>query len=225
MKNLRIIDPLLLTTMLLLTSAAIAQTAVEQAAADLPAPVAAARCQYTPADAACLGSSESGQATISTNDDTLAQLPRRIPGPPVRPRRPPMGHPRGGYPGMWMPSGNGRHAAIGAIIGFGLGAALGAKANTDPHAGATVRASLLFGTFGALLGALVSQDTPSFSRLQRPRGPWPDEPDENEMASRPGMADSATSNQTSGGQGGSPRIRSSRPSNAEAPSTPAAAEP
>lgn len=188
MKNLRIIDPLWLTTMLLLTSAAIAQTAGEQAAADLPTPVAAARCQYTPAESACLGSSESGQATITTNDDTtVAQLPRRIPGPPVRPRRPPMGHPRGGYPGMWMPPGNSRHAAIGFLIGFGLGAA-------HPNDG-TVRGHAALGLIGGLVGAVIGAGIPSF-HVRNPyrRGPWPE--DEDQLASESEPAKSGWTKKT-----------------------------
>ncbi len=54
----------------------------------------------------------------------------------------------------------GRHALIGAIIGFGIGAALGAKANKDQHTQARVGAPLLFGAVGALIGAAVGANHP-----------------------------------------------------------------
>jgi len=169
---------------LLPTSAAIAQTADQQAADELPNGVAAAHCQYTTADAACIGSKESGRETINTNDETtVAQLPRRIPGPPGRASRQSMGYPRA-YSGMWMPSPSGRHAAIGALVGFGLGAAVGAKGTGG------ARATLTFGVLGGLLGAAFGCMTPSFHvRSPYRRGPWPydeDEPASNSGTSMPG---------------------------------------
>jgi len=59
---------------------------------------------------------------------------------------------------MWRQQGNGRHALIGALIGFGIGAALGAKGNRDPHA--RVVAPILFGGAGALIGAAVGASHP-----------------------------------------------------------------
>jgi hypothetical protein len=177
MKNLWTITPWLMILVLLPTSAAIAQTADQQAADELTNGVAAARCQYTTADAACIGSKESGRETIDTNDETtVAQLPRRIPGPPRRASHP-MGYPRA-YSGMWMPSPGGRHAAIGALIGFGLGAAVGAMGMGTGGA----RATLTFGVLGGLLGAAFGCTTPSFHvRSPYRRGPW--SYDEDELAS------------------------------------------
>ncbi len=83
---------------------------------------------------------------------TLAQLSRSRPSRPFPSRR---GYPRGGYQSPWMDHGNAGHAVIGAVIGFGLGAAVGAKANTSPYPGTTARAVVLFGSFGALIGAAV----------------------------------------------------------------------
>lgn len=54
---------------------------------------------------------------------------------------------------MLRQRGNGRHALIGALVGFGIGAAMGAKANKDPHA--RVSAPALFGGAGALVGASI----------------------------------------------------------------------
>jgi hypothetical protein len=62
------------------------------------------------------------------------------------------------YAAMWRQRGNGRHALIGALVGFGVGAAIGAKANKDPHA--RVSAPILFGGFGALIGAGIGASHP-----------------------------------------------------------------
>jgi hypothetical protein len=80
---------------------------------------------------------------------------------------------------MWMPSPSGRHAAIGAVIGFGLGAAVGTKGN-----GGT-RATLTFGVLGGLMGAAFACMTPSFparSPYRRGSSPY----DEEEVAFRSG---------------------------------------
>jgi hypothetical protein len=154
-----------------------AQTQVSQVLNDLPSSFANARCQYTPTAEACAAApNDSGPAPLGVGSATVAQLPRRIPGPPIRPRRPPMAHPSGGYPGPWMLEPNGRHAAIGALIGFGLGAA-------HPVDG-TVRGHVAMGLFGGLLGAVIGAGIPSFhARSRYPRGPWSDH-DGDQLASR-----------------------------------------
>ena len=91
---------------------------------------------------------------------------------------------------MWMPSPSGRHAAIGALVGFGLGAAVGAKGTGG------ARATLTFGVLGGLLGAAFGCMTPSFHvRSPYRRGPWPY--DEGEPASNSGTSSSGTSSGTS----------------------------
>jgi hypothetical protein len=189
MKNLRTIAPWLTILVLLPTSAAMAQTADQRAADELPAWVAAARCQYTTADAACIGSKKSGRESINTNDETtVAQLQRRIPGPPGRARQL-LGYPPA-YSGMWMPSPSGRHAAIGALIGFGLGAAVGAKGTGG------ARVTLTSGVLGGLLGAAFGCMTPAVHvRSPHRRGRWPY--DEDELASNSGPS-SETSKSGSG---------------------------
>jgi len=47
---------------------------------------------------------------------------------------------------------------IGALIGFGLGAAIGAKGNQDPHARVVV--PVLFGGAGAMIGAAIGASHP-----------------------------------------------------------------
>jgi hypothetical protein len=100
---------------------------------------------------------------------TLAQLPRRRPGPPIS-RGP--GYPPPTYPGMWMGQPSGRHALIGAIIGGSLGVAVAAKGN------AGVRASLAIGTLGAGLGAAMGLSIPSFPSRNMYRRGWPDDQEE-----------------------------------------------
>ena len=72
---------------------------------------------------------------------------------------------------MWVPP-NGRHVAIGALIGFGLGAAPGAHAKTDQHLRAGIGAIFAFGGIGALLGAVVGAGVlPMHARNPRRRCP------------------------------------------------------
>jgi hypothetical protein len=126
--------------------------------------VAAARCQYTPSDQLC----PPGDVT----DPSLAQARGRI--GPMPPRRPIVYSSRG-----YMPRGNAKHALIGGLIGFGIGAALGLKANKDHHPGAAGAAVVLIGGTGGLIGAAVGAGIPSYqSRMRYRRGPWPDEGDE-----------------------------------------------
>jgi len=142
------------------------QSGVRSVAADEPShAITLARCQYTPEDNAC--SDASGQSSSrETARETLAQMSRRA-GPPMA--RGPMRYGRG-YRSSF--SGNGRHAAIGALIGFGIGAPLGAKANKDPHRGVTLKASLLVGFIGSGLGAAIGAGHPSFRARDRlPRIP------------------------------------------------------
>ncbi len=109
--------------------------------------ILAARIPYTQhADLAC----------CSGGDQPLSELAQRSPLPLLPPQ---MRYPRRrGYGGMWRQPGNGRHALIGALIGFGIGAALGAKANQDRHA--RVLAPILFGGGGALIGAGIGASHP-----------------------------------------------------------------
>lgn len=70
--------------------------------------------------------------TLPGRCQTLTELAQRRPAPLVPPD---IRYPCGlGYGGMWRQRGNGRHALIGALFGFGVGAAIGAKGNQDPHA-------------------------------------------------------------------------------------------
>lgn len=83
--------------------------------------IAAARTQYTQ-------TAEVSQRQENV-DNTLAQLSRRGRGTPFPPRR---GNPNRRRPQpLWMDHGGASHAVVGAAIGFGLGALLGAKVQTS----------------------------------------------------------------------------------------------
>jgi hypothetical protein len=105
--------------------------------------IAAARSRYLQSDDYLSGGPSAGEA----------RSPVRHPRP-VRPPASRAGYPQGGYSAMWG-GGNPRHATIGALIGFGLGAAIGAKVNSDNHGRIGVRTAILFGSFGALIGAVA----------------------------------------------------------------------
>jgi hypothetical protein len=88
---------------------------------------------------------------------TPSELAHQRPVAPVPPR---IRYPRTGSPrGAWQPR-NRRHALIGALIGFGIGAALGAKGNRDQHTSARIAAPMLVGGVGAMIGAAVGSSVP-----------------------------------------------------------------
>jgi len=131
-----------------------------------PAPadrIVAARNQYTRPEIA---------STDSPDAVALAQFPNRRPG-----MYPPRGYPRPTYPSRYRPEVNGRHVLIGALIGFGIGAAVVAKGHGG--AGATVA----IGTIGAAIGAGMGAGMPSYyARSRYRRSPRHD--DEDELAAR-----------------------------------------
>lgn len=158
--------------------------------------VVVARCAYTPADEACASIERASFDTPAP--EIAAQFPRRPPRP--RPRRP-VGRTVGYGPGPWMQP-NGRHAAIGALIGFGLGAAIGAKANQDRHPGAGVAAAFIVGSVGAGLGAVVGCGVPSFHAWSHRRHvPWPDEGDEEANRLGPVQHEAGRANSQSAARG------------------------
>jgi len=208
--------------MLLMVSASVAQTKDTPDTTGLTSENTseiAARCRYTPEDDACR--KEIGPTSSSaSSDQTLAQIPRRMPGPPLRPRRL-MAHPGPGYAPLWAAPDYNNHAAIGALIGFGLGAAAGAQVNTDARG--RVASALIVGSIGALMGAAIGHGIPSF-HARRAYPPLP-LPEEDEMASRLRAANPETA-RTSSSQSGSLGITpSAPPSEAENPAPPVPAFP
>jgi len=163
-----------LFALLLLASSALAQTIDSQTTNDLPEndlskQVALARSAYTQTEEVSAG----GAPNDSKGNNTLAQIPRRMRGPMAGP---PMR--RAAYPNMGMSGGSPDHALIGALIGFGLGAAVCAKGN------AGVRATLALGTVGAGIGAAIGFSIPSFPGRNMYRRGWPDD-DEEASRSKP----------------------------------------
>jgi hypothetical protein len=161
-----------LFALLSLASSALAQTPnppatnddakVDVAKSDLPQQVAVARCAYTQTDKACASGANGPKASDPASTTTLAQMPRRYPGPAAGP---PMGGPV--YSGMWMSQPSPAHILIGGGIGFAIGVALGARGNAG--VGGSLGIGTLFGLIGAGMGAM----TPSFPSRHYYRRRWP----------------------------------------------------
>jgi len=174
---------------LLIASCALAQnnsqTTSDVPKDDLPQSVAAARCAYTLKDEACTNTNQANPGGHDpSGNPKLAQLSAQRPGPPSWTGGPRMGP--AAYPRMWMSRPSPAHVLIGAIFGFGIGAALAVKA------GPSTRSVLGLGALGAGIGAGMGADMASSpSRYYRRRG-WPGEDEEasrsRPKSSRPGSA-------------------------------------
>jgi hypothetical protein len=127
--------------------------------------IAAARSQY-----------------ILRNADEAQPAQFSRPGPMATP--PYQGRPWRGYETPWSDHG---HLLIGAAIGFGLGAAAGAKFNMSPYPGATARAVFLCGGVGTLLGAAIGANHGggpyAFAHHRRIHQPSQDRPSQTEDSS------------------------------------------
>ena len=209
MKNLKEAS-LLLASVVLLAVNALAQTDHPPAGNETPSSVAAARCAYT-AGNACTDESSSSQATRGTiDDDTVAQLPRRGPGPAFGAHRP-MGRPA--YPQMWQAQPSGRHALIGAAIGTLVGLALSAKGNLDAHSTAGLT------TVGAALGAGIGLSIPAFPSRSPYFRRWPDDEDGNASGrnpAKPGRIAPGSAQQTVSGDAAPSNLRPGAGGNAGA---------
>ncbi len=149
MKNTRYIPflPLLLASLTLAPST-MAQTTedrrTEKDARSIDS-IAAARSRYT----------QTPDSSPDMSNTTLAELHRGGPGRPLPAQR---GYPRGTYATPWMDHGNAGHIFIGAAIGFGAGAALGANSSArsgNPVAGGIIIGGGLFALFGGCIGKAV----------------------------------------------------------------------
>ena len=151
-----------LAASLLFGGAVVAQTQTRPSALHMAAPdtiAVSTNNSAQPGDLANAVDNPTPNKLSESDHETLAQLARRRPGG-LYPRR--GGYAGCGYPSAWSSPGNGRRVLIGAAIGFGLGAAMGAKANTSPYPGSEVRAAVLFGAFGGLIGAAIGHGAPPF---------------------------------------------------------------
>jgi hypothetical protein len=80
---------------------------------------------------------------------------------------------------MAVPVPSAGHVAIGFLIGFTLGA-------VHPNDN-TVRGHVALGLIGGLMGAVIGAGIPSF-HLHHSADPWPDDEEEDEVASRSKVA-------------------------------------
>lgn len=146
-----------------------------------PTTLALARCAYA-SDTPC--------PTVNfPSGDSAPHTRRQFPRPSLTPAMLPPPTPRVGC--VMARHGNGRRALIGGIIGFGLGAALGAKVNTDQTPGTETKAIVLFGTMGGLIGAGIGAASPSLPSHRPSRNRCPDE-DESGLRSSPQLTSTAS---------------------------------
>ena len=169
MRYPRVIPSLLAS--LLIVSSATAQTSDAPTANDLNAgsEIAAARSQYT----------QTAEVSPDAKDDTVAQLARRGPRTSFPPRR---GYPRGTYQTPWMENGSAGHALVGAAIGFGVGAAIGACGSD--RSGTTLGGRVIIGgTILAVIGGAIgaAHPWPHARRVYRPS--WPEDDQERDLRS------------------------------------------
>ena len=143
----------LLASLLLIQSVApyaLAQTGEAQTANDSPTTeeIRVARSPYAQHEDIANGSGD-GQPPSG-----ISQSRRGAPVPPQ------MRYPGAGGYGMWQHHGNRRHALIGAVIGFGVGFAIGEKGSKNLNGRDRATMSVLFGSVGAMIGAAVGASHP-----------------------------------------------------------------
>jgi hypothetical protein len=145
MKNLQVISPLLAS--LLLGSVALAQAG---SLPDAPQPQDSASTQLQSTSAANTAES-APQSDPPSDENKLLSQARPYPRYP----RGPMGPPRGrAYPRAFAPPPPAL-SPIGALIGFGFGAALGASASGDHTSAGRVAGGLIGGGVCALIGGAI----------------------------------------------------------------------
>jgi hypothetical protein len=173
----------LLLAPVLLASVVFAQTRDNaEANASRDDAVSAARSRYV----------QTSEISPETDHKTLAQLHR---GGPARPFPPHRGYPRGTYQTPWMDHGSAGHVLIGAAVGFGVGAALGAQnsaRNGTPVAGGILIGGGLLGFLGGCAGKAVGDlQGIHFAPTHRRRTYWPSGPEDDEESNlrRPAKED------------------------------------
>lgn len=170
MTNLKVIPSLLFSFLIVLSAAAQNSDGPTTNERPLPDQIAAARRQYT----------ETTDVSSDPNDGkALAQLPGR---PPLMPRH---GYYQSRYQNSWAGPGDVVHPLIGAAIGFGFGAAIGALGAIHGHtpvgSGVFIGGSL-FGFIGGAIGASHG-GLPSSMHRRRIYSPWRDEDEESRLRS------------------------------------------
>ena len=167
MKNLRI--TLLLLAVLIAGRAALAQSFGNPP--ERPSDrVTLGHCQYSPNDPACQHQAQ------STPVSAQCRYPASCPSSCC-----PYGYPPPSRPPWFFEAENGNHAAAGALIGLGLGAALGAS--KDGNADSRLAGALVIGGLGALIGSVIGHGIPA-RHWHRHRPDW-DDSDENAATAPP----------------------------------------
>lgn len=161
MKNLRVFSPLLM--LLLLGPAALAQAGNPLPDAPQPQDLSLAPPELTPPPNA-----------EASGESKLISQARQYPRFPRRPARPSRG--RVYASGYSSPPGL---SPIGALIGFGAGAAIAASNPADGTVRAHVTLGLIGGTIGAFIGGVIGGAFPHVRRGYPPSGPDDDDDDNN----------------------------------------------
>jgi hypothetical protein len=134
--------------------------------------IAAARSRYI----------QNSDVSPDASNPLLAQLRRGGPGRPL----PQRGYPRGTYQTPWTDHGNAGHILVGAAIGFGVGAALGASQsarNGTPVGGGILIGGALFGFLGGCAGKAVGDlQGLHFASVRRRRTYRPSGPEDDEVS-------------------------------------------
>lgn len=172
MKNLQVLSPLL--TSLLFGSMALAQAGnlpeapQPQDAATTDVPLAQASATETPVTQTPIAQTPNPAEQSSVNKLVSQAAP--FPRSPRGPMPPPRGR---AYPSAFAP----RPPAlspIGALIGFGAGAALGASASGDQTARGRVAGGLIGGTLCALIGGAIGHAFSAVGHNFHDRYDWRD---------------------------------------------------
>jgi hypothetical protein len=147
--------------------------------------IAEARIKYT----------QSSDINPDASNATQAQLR----GGPVHPFPSQRPYPRGTYQTPWTDHGNAGHVLIGAAIGFGIGAALGASNSSrdgTPVAGGIIIGGALFGFLGGCVGKAVGDLQSLHFASARHRGTYrpsaPEDDQETELAQHPQTKETRT---------------------------------
>jgi hypothetical protein len=198
MKNLRVVS--LFLTPLLLGSMTLAQ-AGSQPLPDAPQPQTS-----TPAQP----EKTSDANAVASDDKTLISQAGRYPRLPRRPVRAPRGYaygPTAPMPGL---------SPAGALIGFGIGAGLGAAGSQDSSASARVASALIVGAIGSLIGGAIG----AFPHVGRRYPSDPDDDDDSDLRSDGRSHKERSASAKTAGQGQSNRAEATAQASLEAPPIP-----
>jgi hypothetical protein len=175
MKNIKILSPLL--TSLLLGSVALAQ-AGSPTLPDAPQPQDSTSTQIENTTVARTATSDDGKLI------TQARLHPRFPRRPMRPYHGHAYRSAAPMPGL---------SPVGALIGFGFGAALGASRSQDTTGSGRAASGLLVGAICALIGGAIGDAAHQFQHVKNHPPSDPDDDDDSDYRSAAAKAPSKQS--------------------------------